>query len=85
MHDMALSRRRKCQSARQQPPQIGARAEARLAWPDPASSSGHLCRPSRSQHPRVAAPRAPVLLVDDLRPASHALLELAFEIGVIHP
>ncbi|MBT8482901.1 MAG: four helix bundle protein, partial [Myxococcales bacterium] len=30
--DMGRSRRRKCQSAKQQPPQIGARVEARLAW-----------------------------------------------------
>ena len=52
--DMGRSRRRKCQSARQQPPQIGARAEARLAWSKLPSASEHKCKPSRSAQPRVA-------------------------------
>ncbi len=49
--DGGWSGRAKCQSARQQPPPIGAPPEARLAWPDPPSSSGHLCKPSRPVKP----------------------------------
>jgi len=41
---------------------LGARVEARLAWPKLPSESGHLCKPSRSSHPRVAPRCAPVVL-----------------------
>ena len=57
---MGWSRRRKCQSARQQPAPIGARAEARLAWSKPSSASDHICKPSRSSNPRIVFPRVPV-------------------------
>ncbi len=54
--EAGIRRRRKCHSACVQPPPIGARVEARLAWPEPASSSGHVCKPSRSSDPRVVFP-----------------------------
>jgi len=57
--DGGRSRRRKCQSARQQPPQIGARAEARLAWSPPSSPTDQICKPSRSTQARVAPFSAP--------------------------
>ena len=49
--DMGWRGRAKCQSAWLQPPPIGAPPEARLAWPDPPCSSGHLCKPSRPVKP----------------------------------
>jgi len=39
---------------------LGASAEGRLAWPQASSPSGHLCKPTRPQGPRVAFHRAPV-------------------------
>ena len=40
---------------------MGASAEARLAWPQAPSPSGHLCKPTRPQGPRVVFRRAPIL------------------------
>ena len=44
-------------------PRLGASAEGRLAWPQAPSPSGHLCKPTRPQGPRVVFPRAPVILL----------------------
>jgi hypothetical protein len=63
--DARIWRRRKCQTAGQQPPQFGARAEARLAWSKLPSASDHFCKPSRSSYPRVVFPRAPALAAPD--------------------
>jgi len=41
------------------PLRLGASAEGRLAWPQAPSPSGHLCKPTRPQDPRVAFRRAP--------------------------
>ncbi|MGB7475794.1 MAG: hypothetical protein WBM26_06240, partial [Polyangiales bacterium] len=43
----------------QQPPQIGAFAEARLAWSPPSSPTDQICKPSRSTQARVALFSAP--------------------------
>jgi hypothetical protein len=71
--DARVRRRRKCQSARQQPPQIGARAEGRLAWPQAPSPSGHLCKAPRSSYPRVALPRIPALAAPSVETAYRVL------------
>ncbi len=65
--DVGRSRRRVCQSARQRPPRIGACDEARLAWPQASSPSGHLCKPSRSAQPHVAPFPAPRWYSTDTR------------------
>ena len=41
-------------------PRLGASAEGRLAWPQAPSPSGHLCKPTRPQGPRVVFRRTPV-------------------------
>jgi len=43
---------------------LGASAEGRLAWPQAPSPSGHLCKPTRPQGPRIAFRRAPVAPTD---------------------
>ena len=55
---------------------LGASAEGRLAWPQASSPSGHLCKPTRPQDPRVAFRRAPYLLLQrggDFRDSGEAV------------